>query len=201
MKRGHGQPSERWSSRPAGEVFGARGSSAFYRAAALRRSGTLDLFLVSYYEDIDLAFRLRWAGYRCIYTPACVIHHDISATNNHKSPALQRRIARNAELVFWWNLPARWLLLAAVPHVAFIPAQAAWRLLRRRPGPFLAGKLDAIRSWREVQTRRRVRLDLAHRAGHRPHFALTGGSLGDVTNHLRRPKETTRATSGDRFPG
>jgi GT2 family glycosyltransferase len=201
MKRGHGQPSASWSARPDEEVFGASGSSAFYRAEALRRAGTLDMLLVSYYEDIDLAFRLRWAGYRCIYTPRCVIHHDISATNDHRSPALQRRIARNAELVFWWNLPARWLILAALPHLAFIATQAGWRLLRGRPGPFLAGKFDALRSSRAVLERRRLRSEIVRSAVGRPHFALSSGSLGDVHNHLKRPPETTRATSGPRYRG
>jgi O-antigen biosynthesis protein len=199
MKRGHGQSADHWSSHPADEVFGASGSSAFYRSEALRRAGPLDMLLRSYYEDVDLAFRLRWAGYRCVYTPACVIHHDISATNDHRSPALQRRIARNAELVFWWNLPARSLWLAAIPHIVFIAAQAGWRLLRGRPGPFVAGKLDAVRVWRQILDRRRLRADLAHAAIARPHFALSAGSLGDVTNHLRRPRETTRAFAGPRY--
>jgi O-antigen biosynthesis protein len=201
MKRGHGQSASSWSARGIEEVFGASGSSAFYRAEALRRSGTLDMLLRSYYEDIDLAFRLRWAGYRCLYNPACVIHHDISATNDHRSPELQRRMARNAELVFWWNLPARSLALAAIPHLAFIAAQAAWRLARGRLGPFLGGKLDAVRVWREVLARRRVRKELAHSAVARPHFVLSAGSLGDVRNHLRRPPETTRTTGGSRYNG
>ena len=201
MKRGHGQPAAFWSARPIEEVFGASGSSAFYRVEALRRAGTLDMLLRSYYEDIDLAFRLRWAGYRCVYTPHCLIHHDISATNDHRSPALQRRIARNAELVFWWNLPLRSLLVAAAPHLAFIVAQAGWRLLRGRPGPFLAGKLDAARVWREVIARRRRRSAMARTAARPPHFALSSGSMRDVRNHLKRPPETTRATSGPRYPG
>ena len=159
------------------------------------------MLLVSYYEDIDLAFRLRWAGYRCVYTPACLIHHDISATNDHRSPALQRRMARNAELVFWWNLPARSLALAAVPHLVFIAAQAAWRMARGRLRPFLAGKLDALHVWREVLARRRDRKELAHSAVGRPHFVLSAGTLRDVRNHLRRPTETTRATSGSRYSG
>src|SRR5438067_1411909 len=104
-KRGHGQPAARWLARPVEEVFGASGSSAFYRAEALRRAGGLDPLFGSYYEDIDLAFRLRWAGYRCIFTPHCRIRHEVSATYDHGSPALQRRMARNAELVFWSNLP------------------------------------------------------------------------------------------------
>jgi hypothetical protein len=130
-----------------------------------------------------------------------VIHHDISATNDHRSAALQRRMARNAELVFWWNLPVRSLAVAAVPHLAFIAVQAAWRLARGRLRPFLAGKLDAVRVWREVLVRRRARRELAHSAVARPHFVLSAGSLGDVRNHLRRPHETTRSTSGSRYNG
>ena len=71
-----GRPSEAtgnrrdiWAARPGDEVFGASGSSAFYRTEALRRAGGLDPLFGSYYEDIDLAFRLRWAGYRCVFTP------------------------------------------------------------------------------------------------------------------------------------
>ncbi len=201
MKRGHGQSAAYWAERPSEEVFGASGSSAFYRAEALHRAGTMDMLLRSYYEDIDLAFRLRWAGYRCVYDPACVIHHDISATNDHRSPALQRRISRNAELVFWWNLPARSLAMAALPHLAFVLGQAAWRLARGRLRAFLAGKLDAACVWREVLERRRIRRDLAHTAVARPHFVLSSGSLGDVRNHLRRPPETTRDTTGPRYDG
>jgi O-antigen biosynthesis protein len=199
MKRGHGQSAAYWSARPIEDVFGASGSSAFYRAEALRRTGTLDMLLVSYYEDIDLAFRLRWSGYRCVYSPACVIHHDISATNDHRSPELQRRIARNAELVFWWNLPPLGLVGAAVPHLAFIAAQGVWRATRGRLRPFLAGKVDAVRTWREVVARRRGRAELARTAIARPHFSLSAGSLGDVRHHLRRPQETTRATTGSRY--
>src|SRR5262245_53628104 len=48
MKRGHGQSAADWSARPVEEAFGASGSSAFYRAEALRRAGTFDMLLVSY---------------------------------------------------------------------------------------------------------------------------------------------------------
>jgi O-antigen biosynthesis protein len=186
-KRGHGQPAARFAARPVEEVFGASGSSAFYRAGALRRTGGFDPLFGSYYEDTDLAFRLRWAGYRCVFAPGCLIYHDVSATYDHKSPGLQRRMARNAELVFWANLPARVLALAVVPHMMFVTAQAAWRLARGRLRPFLLGKCDALRAWPEIKKRRQFRSELAHAAVTPPHFRLGVGSLEDVRNHLRRP--------------
>lgn len=194
-KRGHGEPAAVWSERPAEEVFGASGSSAFYRAEALRRTGKFDPLLGSYYEDTDLAFRLRWAGYRCVFAPRCVVYHDISATYNHKSRALQRRMARNAEIVFWANLPAALLAAALIPHLAFVTIQALWRLARGRLGPFAVGKWDAIRAWPEIRARRKRRCQLAQTALVGAHFALPIAELGDVRNHLRRPKERTRSSA------
>ena len=190
-KRGHGQDAADWASRPPDRVFGASGSSAFYRASALRAVGGFDPTFGSYYEDVDLAFRLRWAGFDCAFAPDCRILHDLSATYDHADPALQRRMARNAEVVFWSNLPPRWLLAAFLPHAAFTLAQGLWRLARGRHRPFLAGKLDALRRWPTLRDRRRLRADLAKKAGRRPHFRLTLAPVGDARNHLNRPRAAT----------
>jgi len=188
-KRGHGQPAALWSKRPIEDVFGASGSSAFYRAEALGRTGKFDPFLGSYYEDTDLAFRLRWAGYRCVFTPHSLVYHDISATYDHGSRDLQRRMARNAEFVFWANLPRTLLTAALVPHLAFLAIQALWRLAHGRLGPFLLGKCDAIRAWPEIRARRKRRTELAQAATAHPRFAVHAGLYTDLHNHLRRPKE------------
>jgi GT2 family glycosyltransferase len=195
IKRGHGQKTTLFAVRPVEDVFGASGSSAFYRAEALRRAGGFDPLLGSYYEDVDLAFRLRWAGYRCVFSPGSVIHHDVSATYNHKSPVLQRRMARNAEIVFWANLPPGLLAKALLPHLAFLGLQALWRLARGGLSPFLLGKCDAIRAWPGIQARRRHRAGLVARAGRRPHFELNAGFVQAVANHLRRPRERSGQTS------
>jgi GT2 family glycosyltransferase len=186
-KRGHGEPALGYATRPVEEVFGASGSSAFYRAGALRLAGRFDPLFGSYYEDIDLAFRLRWAGYRCVFAPTCRVYHDVSATYNHGNPVLQRRLARNAEFVFWTNLPGGLLGLALLPHLAFVVAQGLWRLARGRLRPFVLGKCDAIRAWREIQARRVNRAELARQAVAAPHFRVGFGSARDVSNHLRRP--------------
>ena len=86
-KRGHGESASTWAGRPSGRVFGASGSSAFYRASALARVGSYDPAFGSYYEDVDLAFRLRWAGYTCVYAPGCRIFHEVSASYDHGKPA------------------------------------------------------------------------------------------------------------------
>ena len=189
-KRGHGQATAIWANHPPDRVFGASGSSAFYRASALRRVGAYDPAFGSYYEDVDLAFRFRWAGYSCVFAPSCRIFHEVSASYDHGKPALQRRMARNAEILFWSNLPLTWLAAAIVPHVGFTMAQGFWRLLRGRARPFVQGKLDALREVPTFRDRRRFRADLAHTAIARPHFPMTIAGLADARNHLRRPAES-----------
>lgn len=190
-KRGHGEPASSWESRGPGKVFGASGSSAIYRAEALQTVGGYDPAFGSYYEDIDLAFRLRWAGYECAFAPACRVLHDISATYDHAKPELQRRMSRNAELLFWTDLPLGWMIAAALPHLGFIAAQGVWRAARGRLRPFLQGKIDAIKMLPAFRTRRSERVKLARSAIGRPHFPMRWPSLSDARNHLRRPKETS----------
>ncbi len=190
-KRGHGESAECWRDHPSDQVFGASGSSAFYRTTALRQVGAFDPTFGSYYEDVDLAFRLRWAGYACVFAPRCRILHEVSASYDHARPDLQRRMARNAEVLFWTNLPASWLLGALGPHLAFTLAQGAYRLARGRLWPFALGKRDAWQALRDLKSRRRVRTELARGAKHRPHFPLTLAPFASARNHLRRPREAS----------
>ncbi|WP_165234297.1 glycosyltransferase family 2 protein [Aquisphaera insulae] len=190
-KRGHGQAALRWGGRPPEEVFAASGSSAFYRASALRHVGGFDPLLGSYYEDVDLGFRLRWAGYRCMFNPRCRILHEISATYDHGRPALQRRMARNAELVFWSNMPRARLAAAIIPHALLLTLQACWRLSRLRFLPFFLGKLDAARSVTSIRDRRKLRADLSRSAINPAHFPMGVGPFASLIDHLQRPREAS----------
>lgn len=197
-KRGHGQPASKWGARPVEDVMSPSGSASFYRADVLKAVGGFDPSFVSYYEDVDLGFKLRWAGFRTVFTPACRILHDISATADHRSPRLQRLMARNAELVFWSNLSARKLAVAIGPHLALLAVQAGWRMARLRFIPFYLGKVDALRELPTLAARRRVRADLARRSPRPPHFPMGLGSIEKVVDHLRRPKETSAQAPGIR---
>ncbi len=190
-KRGHGEDARRWRDRPPHRVFGASGSSAFYRTAALRRVGAFDPTYHSYYEDVDLAFRLRWAGYVAVFTPHCRILHEVSASYDHARPELQRRMSRNAEILFWSNLPALWLVAAVLPHLAFTLAQGLWRLARGRATMFWLGKWDALRTLGSLPGRRKLRAGLARQSIAAPHFPLRIGLLSEARNHLRRPREAS----------
>lgn len=58
------------------------GASLALRVTALRRVGLFDEgYNPGYYEDSDLLWRLRRAGYRVVYTgSACAVHHESTST-------------------------------------------------------------------------------------------------------------------------
>lgn len=64
------------------EIFGVSGTCPIYRRAVLEKiKYHLEYFdenFFSYKEDIDLAFRLRLAGYKSFYLPQAIVYHQRS---------------------------------------------------------------------------------------------------------------------------
>jgi GT2 family glycosyltransferase len=142
-KRGHGAPLGPAHLRPA-EVFGASASSAFYRRDVLLAVGGFPEEFGAYFEDVDLAFRLHWAGHRVFYEPTSRVWHRGSASYGRPGRRLLAQQARNEERVFWRNLPTAVLCRALPLHLAVVVAKA-WR--RWQAGellPFLCGRLRVL---------------------------------------------------------
>jgi GT2 family glycosyltransferase len=139
-KRGHGEPlSDRF--RQPCEVFGASASSAFYRADVLRAVGAFPEDFGAYFEDVDLAWRIRRAGYRAVYEPGSVVWHRVGSSY-HRRRALIERQSRNEERVFWRNVPDIW---KAIPrHAAVLAAKALRRLRQGTLVPWTVGRLRAL---------------------------------------------------------
>ena len=55
-------------------MFGACAGAALYRRAAALELGGFDERFFLYLEDVDLALRLRLAGWTCMYEPAVALH-------------------------------------------------------------------------------------------------------------------------------
>lgn len=153
-KRGHGEPLRPAYLRPC-SVFGASASSAFYRREVFLAVGGFPEHFGAYFEDVDLSFRLHAAGYRIVYEPASRVWHHVSASYGPPRLDLLEQQARNEELVFWRNLPARVLIRALPLHLAVLAAKG-WR--RWREGnllPFVRGKLRALAEIGNVWRHRR----------------------------------------------
>jgi GT2 family glycosyltransferase len=163
-KRGHGQASTLLPG-VAGPVFGASGSSAFYRRGALERVGLFPASFRSYFEDVDLAFRLHRAGYEIIHEPASRLLHRVSASHGAPRRWLVEQQSCNEERVFWRNLPAGDLLRALPIHAAVLAAKAARRWHEGTLTAWLCGRL---RLFGELRALARHRAEVARLGPARP---------------------------------
>lgn len=145
-KRGHGQPlSGRYLQ--GGDVFGVSASAAFYRRDALMDVGAFPEEFGAYFEDVDVSFRLHWAGHRMVYEPASWVWHRVSASHGRPGRRLLEQQSRNEERVFWRNMPNSDLLRAVPWHAAVLAAKAYRRWQTGELLPFVFGRL---RVWGEM---------------------------------------------------
>ncbi|MEO8503122.1 MAG: glycosyltransferase family 2 protein [Acidobacteriota bacterium] len=128
---GHGEAAPPESA-PEREIYGVSATAALYRRSALDAvrgaHGIFDERLDSFYEDVDLAGRLRAAGFTALLAPGARAAHAGSTTAS-------RTAARHVA----WIYGNRHLVLAALLGAESSPARSlAWRTDLR----------DAIKSWR-----------------------------------------------------
>lgn len=142
-------------------VFGASASSAFYRRSALEQVGLFPESFGSYFEDVDLAFRLQHAGHVTMYEPGSRVLHHGSASFGRKARRLLEQQSHNEERVFWRNMPGLW---STVPvHLAVLCGKALRRWHEGGLAPFLCGRLRILAELSAIR---------AHRAGLRSRSAL-----------------------------
>lgn len=152
--RWYGEPVSAHPVEVAQEVFGPCGGAALYRRAMLDQIGLFDEDFFAYYEDVDLAWRARRAGWNCLYVPQAEVIHAHSATGR-RVPGLKRyllgrnkwwTIAKNySAALLWRRWPAMLLYDLALACGATIQDRRldAWR-----------GRWDAWRSWKKFWLKR-----------------------------------------------
>jgi GT2 family glycosyltransferase len=110
----------------AEEVFTFCGAAVCFRTAALREAGFFDDDFFLYYEDTDLAWRLRALGWSVSYQPAAVVRHIHSASSKEWSPLFTFHVDRNRLLMLTKNASAR-LALREVLRYPLTTASLALR--------------------------------------------------------------------------
>ncbi len=134
-------------------LTGPAGAAAAFRREAWAQVGGLDESIVAYNEDLDLALRLRAAGWDTALAADAVAVHVGSATLGHRS-AEQRRKSGHARayLLRRYRVPRSRL----APRVLAIEALVvAGDLLLEHDGAALAGRLAGWRTARDRAPRER----------------------------------------------
>lgn len=175
LDRGFGEPDDGRYDRPE-EVFYVPATACLLRTAAVRDVGLLDEDFFLYYEDVDLCWRLRLAGWRVVYTPSATALHLHSASAVSGSSLHVFHDARNRLMTLVKDAPARTALLAAV----LLPRAAAGYALRGEPGR----ARDILRGW--VDFLRRLPALLAARRRVSRTSTVTRAQVADDRRRLER---------------
>jgi GT2 family glycosyltransferase len=103
----------------------------------------------AYYEDVDVAWRARMRGWRCMYAPGAVVTHNLSATARHGSPLKYYWSGRNRIRVLARNATGSHLRRYGLAMVAFDLAYISFVLVRDRSLAPVRGRIDGLRGWRD----------------------------------------------------
>lgn len=161
---GHGQVLNPACLKPA-EIFSPCAAAAMYRKDLLMESGGFDEKFFCYVEDVDLGFRLRLLGHRCLYVPGAVAFHIGSALSGARSAFSVYHGHRNLVWAFFKNMPGIlfWVLLPL--HLVFNLLTLFHLGLRGQAKIVLRAKRDAFKEiptiWRarqRIQSQRVVSL-------------------------------------------
>ncbi len=149
------------------DVFGASAGAALYRREVLETVGLFDPDFVAYYEDLDLAWRARLAGWQARYAPASVVHHKYSASSGSRSPWKTYQGERNRIWNLVQNYPWRYITLGIPWNAARVGVALARRIRPPRGtapatetsslAPFLRGRMDGYAGLRRAIAKRRMR--------------------------------------------
>ncbi len=66
------------------EVDWITGCALLVRSSVLKQTGLLNEHFFIYYEDVDLSFRIKKAGYKLIFHPDSIIYHIAGMSNKSK---------------------------------------------------------------------------------------------------------------------
>lgn len=143
--RGFGDDPDRWAE-PA-DVFAFCGTAVALRTAALAAVGTFDEEFFLYYEDTDLSWRLRLAGWRLRYAPAAVTEHLHAASSGAASPLFVFSNDRNRLLMLTKCATAPRAARAVGRYLLTTASMSVRDLRAGRPGARLPLRLRVLASY------------------------------------------------------
>ena len=127
------------------EVFAPCAAAALYKAEVFHTIGGFDERFFCYHEDVDLAFRMRLAGGRCIQTSDAIVEHVSSGISGRASDFAVYFGTRNRIWTFFKNMPLPLLIILTPGHVALNLAVFLWSLARiKRFKPTFRGMKDGV---------------------------------------------------------
>ncbi len=134
------------------EVFSPSACAAMYTREVWEQTGGFDESYFVFAEDVDLGFRARLLGHRCLYVPEAIVHHVCRGTA--KAIAV-RLFCRNEVATLIKDMPLQ-VILSYLPHIAaYQLLSAGSHVLRGQGAAFVQGRVAALRALPSLLARRR----------------------------------------------
>jgi GT2 family glycosyltransferase len=113
------------TSAPSLPLVGGSSGCCLLRSDHIRSLGGPEPAFFAYLEDVDLALRLRRAGFGALFVPGASALHEGSATTGARSPLKAFLVARNRRLLFRlhgpWSVRARtWRTVTELGHAGYM---------------------------------------------------------------------------------
>lgn len=126
-----------------GETFWVSGGSGLFNREKFTELGGLDVdYAPFYWEDIDLSYRARKAGYFCFFEPGSKVdhYHEEGAIQKTRSGFFIKTISYKNQFIFVWKNISDPLLL--LQHVLWFPCHVAIAV-KNQDWPFFLGFIKA----------------------------------------------------------
>lgn len=139
-----------------GETFSACAAAMLVRRDAFEAVSGFDSDYFCYFEDVDLGFRLRLAGWRILQSPRAIVAHVGGGVSGARSPFGDFHGARNRTWTFIKCMPPLlfWLLLPA--HLIASATAVSWALLSGRGLAAWRGYVAGLAGWAGAWRKRRA---------------------------------------------
>lgn len=138
-----------------GEIFSPCAAAALYRSDTVKQAGGFDESFFCYCEDVDLGFRLRLMGHKCVLVKDAVVGHLGSESVGRYGEFAIYHGFRNRIWTFVKNYPGPlFFVMAPLTLITFL-ALAFDKIRIGRSAPALAGLKDALVDLRRVWEQRR----------------------------------------------
>ncbi len=99
------------------EIFSACAGAAIYRKSVFEEIGYFDEAFFAYLEDMDISYRARLAGYKCVLaSESKVLHVGSGASGSRHNSFKVGLAARNSMLVMYKNMPL-WQIMFNLPVI------------------------------------------------------------------------------------
>ena len=126
------------------EVFSPCAASAVYRTEIFRSAGGFDESYFCYVEDVDLGFRLRLSGHKCLQVAKAVVRHAGGASSPDTRFAIFHG-TRNMIWTFVKNMPGPFFYPLLPAHLCLLMILTARAIFRGDAMPTISGILASVK--------------------------------------------------------